>query len=537
MIRILIFLAVVFALGLGFAWLAERPGEMVLTFDGYEYQVSLMVAAVIIVGVVAAVMIGWWLLKALWNSPYLVARYFRVRRRDRGYQALSTGMIAAGAGDGALARKKNREASKLIRSDQEPLIHLLDAQASLLEGDHAAARKTFEAMLADPEMRILGLRGLYLEAQRLGDRDAARHYAERAADIAPQLDWASNATLEARTAEGDWDKALALLDARKATKLVEATTANRQRAVLLTAKAMSLADRDPLAAKNAAVEANRLAPDLVPAAIIAAKALFRQGDLRKGSKILEAAWRKHAHPDIADAYIHARHGDSVLDRLARARKLQAQRQNNAESALALARAAMEAGDTGLARQMAEQAARIQPREAAFLLLADIEEADGGSEGAIRQWLARAVRAPEDPAWIADGVVSERWLPASPVTGRLDAFEWRLPVERPAKLIEPDKAEKPKTLAPAVPVIAPSDNDAETPAAEAADAPATTLPEPVADPATPSETPPATAPALPAAANDDAAVQRGEELVAPRPDDPGVDPGSKNEENARRFRLF
>ena len=107
-------------------------------------------------------------------------------------------MIAAGAGDAALARKKNKEAAKLIRSDQEPLIQLLDAQAALLEGDHAGARKKFEAMLDDPEMRVLGLRGLYLEAERLGDRSAARHYAGRAADIAPQLAWAADSTIEGK---------------------------------------------------------------------------------------------------------------------------------------------------------------------------------------------------------------------------------------------------------------------------------------------------------------------------------------------------
>ena len=141
MIRILFFLIVVFALGLGFAWLADRPGDMVVTFSGYQYQVSLMVAAVAVTAVVAAVMILWWLVKAIWNSPYTISRYFRVRRRDRGYQALSTGMIAAGAGDGALARKMNKQAAKLINAQTEPLIQLLDAQASLLEGDHETARE------------------------------------------------------------------------------------------------------------------------------------------------------------------------------------------------------------------------------------------------------------------------------------------------------------------------------------------------------------------------------------------------------------
>src|SRR5690606_766780 len=239
------FLLLVFLIGLGFAWLADRPGELVMTFNGYQYQVSLMVAAVITVAVVARTVMSWWVLKRIWSSPYPVTRYFRARSRERGDQALSTGMVAAGAGDAALARKKKKEAMKLIAADQEPLIHLLDAQASLLEGDHEAARTKFEAMLADPEMRLLGLRGLYLEAERLGDRVAARHYAARAAEVAPQLGWATDSTLEEKVEAGDWDGALKLVETQKATKQIERAAANRRRAVLLTAKAQAIFDADP----------------------------------------------------------------------------------------------------------------------------------------------------------------------------------------------------------------------------------------------------------------------------------------------------
>ena len=65
-------------------------------------------------------------------------------------------------------------------------------------------------------------------------------------------------------------------------------------------------------------------------------------------------------------------------------------------------------------------------KAAFLLLADIEEAETGDQGRVRHWLAQALKAPRDPAWVADGFVSDKWLPISPVTGRLDAFEWKAP---------------------------------------------------------------------------------------------------------------
>ena len=437
MLRVLYFVIIVFVAALGFTWLADRPGDMVVTFDGYRYAVSLKVAVALLVALVVAVMLGWWLLKSIVNGPGTVTRWFRVRRRDRGYQALSTGMIAAGAGDAELARRKKREALKLISSDTEPLIHLLDAQASLLEGDHDGARAKFEAMLADPEMRLLGLRGLYLEAERLGEKRAARHYAAEAARIAPQLGWAAESTLEQRVEIGDWDGALKLVDAQRGSRQSDRERLARRRAVLLTARAMEQLDADPLAARNAAQEAAKLAPDFVPAVVTAARALIRYGDVKKGARMLEALWKRNPHPEAAEVYLHARPGDSTHDRLKRARKLEQIRPNHPESVHAVARAALEAGEIKDARAEAEKLIRLDPREGAFLLMADIEEADSGEQGRVRQWLARALRAPRDPAWVADGFVADKWAPFSPVTGRIDAFEWRTPLERVAHTIEAD----------------------------------------------------------------------------------------------------
>jgi HemY protein len=61
-------------------------------------------------------------------------------------------------------------------------------------------------------------------------------------------------------------------------------------------------------------------------------------------------------------------------------------------------------------------------------MARIESGELGDKGREREWLARAVRAPRDRAWIADGYVSDRWLPVSPVTGAVDGFEWKAPVD-------------------------------------------------------------------------------------------------------------
>ncbi len=436
MLRILSFFLLVLVGALVFSWLADNPGTVSLNWLGSEVQTSVTVFIIVLALFVLAVLLAVWLIGLLFKTPGSVGSWWSGRKRDRGYAALSQGIIAAGAGDAVLARRMAKRSEKFLGARREPLVRFLDAQTAMIEGDHARARSAFEQMERDPETRLLALRGLYLEAERTGDSTAARYYAERAARVAPQLPWAGGAVLEAKSVEGDYEGALAILEARREARLVDRNESKRMRAVLLTGKAMDLAEKDPAAAKTAAVEATKLAPDLVPAAIAAARAMFRLGDLRGGSKILETAWTNSAHPEIADTYVNARPGDSVADRIKRAERLRDLKPGNVESHMALAHAALDARDFALARREALAAVAAEPRQSGYLLLADIEEEETGQIGRVREWLARAIRAPRDPVWMADGYVAEHWAPVSPVTGRLDAFQWKVPPERPSGALGP-----------------------------------------------------------------------------------------------------
>lgn len=426
MAKIISFVVIVLVIGFGFSWLADRPGVLSIVWQGQLIEMSLMVAASIVAALIATVMISWWLFNTVWNSPHAARRYFRSRKRDRGYQALSTGLIAAGAGNALLARKMTARTQGLLNADQEPLIHLLEAQADLIEGKYDAARRKFEAMAQDPETRELGLRGLYMEARRQGANEAALEYAATAAENAPYLPWAAQATLESKSRNGEWDDAIRLLDQQKAAGVLERGDAERLKAVLLTAKAEEKFESDPKAAREDAKHALKLAKGLVPAALIAAKSYLREDNLRKAASVLEPVWKIAPHPQIAQLYVRARSGDTAVDRLKRAERLESLKPNNVEALFIVAQAALDAQDFTRARAKAEAAARIEPRESTFLLLADIEEAETGDQGRIRHWMAQALRAPKDHAWVADGVVSEKWLAVSPVNGRLDAFEWKIP---------------------------------------------------------------------------------------------------------------
>jgi HemY protein len=159
--------------------------------------------------------------------------------------------------------------------------------------------------------------------------------------------------------------------------------------------------------------------------------------MRKASRILEAAWRANPHPDLAETYAHVRPGDAARDRLARMQTLAKLSPDHPEGKLAVARAAIDAREFAVARAALAPLA-LAPTRRVALLMAELEQQDTGDVGRARQWMARAVHAGRDPAWTADGLVSPKWLPVSPATGRLDAFEWKVPLADltpPGRVIE------------------------------------------------------------------------------------------------------
>ena len=448
MIRLLSFLFVLALAAAGFAWIADRPGEVSVVWLGQRYETSVAVALVAVLLAAIAFTLFWGLLRFVLRIPSLMSIAAKARRRNKGYEALSRGMVAAGAGDTALALRSARAAEKHLGEDALTL--LLRAQATQLAGDRAGTERAFARMVDLPETRVLGLRGLYTEARRRGDASSAHHYAEQAQRIAP-VTWAGQALLEHHSATQDWPRALAALEANLAQRSIDKPTARRQRAVLQTAIALELPAQEAAEALRLSRDAAELAPDLVPAAVLAARLLSARGDLRKASRLIEASWKAQPHPDLANAYLDLRPGDSTKDRLARARTLAKFAPDDPESALCLAQAALEARDFAFARATLQPLidGGARPTSRMCLLMADLEELDGGAEGQVREWLARASRAPRDKTWVADGVACDEWAPVSPITGKLDALRWQAPAERLSPPVEPTVEDPPP--APALPM--------------------------------------------------------------------------------------
>jgi len=505
MVRIILFLVLVAAAAAGGVWVAEQTGDVVLTWS--NARVTLTPPALALGISVVAIVLLWAILRGVWNTPERFKRRRREKRHARGRHAITQGLLAIGHGDSSAARAHAAVARR--HAAQDPLALLLEAQSAQLDGNQAGAQRAFRAMAEREDTRLLGLRGLFIEAQRADDPVAAVLIAEEALKVSPSSSWASHAVLGFCCAKGDWTGALSILDNNQSSGLIDKATYRRQRGVLLTARALELEKVDRDLSRASAMDAIKLAPTLVPAAVLASKFESEAHQVRRSMRIVETAWLAQPHPDLADAYAHVKLGDSARQRLVRVETLAAKAPGHIEGALAIARAAIDASEFTKAREALAPFVAA-PTQRVALLMADIERTEHGDSGRARAWTLRAVRALHDPAWTADGYVSDRWRPVSPVTGRLDAFQWQTPVAAlpsdKGGTIESSPFEEAMLATPRRAVVleppAPASVPSPTPApveAESVEAPAAAAPPAVQSPASQDNAPPVDAEPEPAPA--------------------------------------
>ncbi len=421
--RLIFWFLVVAALAWGMTWLAEQPGTVSVEWFGWHIEMPMALALAVLLLGLLVVWALFRILRLVVGAPFAMGDFIRGRRRRKAREAMTTGLTALLAGDVASAEKATRKALKLTPDD--PMAQLLRAQSLLVGGDHEVARFRFRQMLDDPETEPAALHGLYELALREGDLDTARNLAEKALARYPHLPWAARAVLKFAALQGDWPRVRALLTNMRKARIISKADERWMKAVALTAEALALENTEPEQALQLALQAHKLDPALVPAAVVAGRLLAARDNKLKAAKVLEKTWRLAPHVDIAEVYAHLRSGDSPRERLERLQQLLRKFDGGEEGAVALARAAIDAQDWDLALQTLKPWIEKNPTARIFLLLAELEEKRNGDIGRMREWLRRARTARPDPAWVANGLVSPVWLPVTP-DGELGAYEWKEP---------------------------------------------------------------------------------------------------------------
>ncbi len=429
MVRALGYLIFIFLVVAGLVWLLDRPGDVAVDWMGYRIETSfaVLVAGMVLLAVVAALLYRVWL--AFVRAPGRIGDAWRERRRGKGYQALTRGMVAVAAGDAGEAQRQVKRAEVLL--NEPPLTLLLSAQTAQLNGDDKAASRFFEEMTENPDTEFLGLRGLLTQAMKAGDDARALELARRAYRLQPKSDWVSASLFDLQLRTGKWLDAQVTADEQLRLGLVGRDDNRRRKAVLALQQGAELAragDREE--ASRRYKSAHDQAPDFVPAIVAHAEALIEQGKARRAADVIAKAWAKTPHPDMVEAAWRAAGAHDALGRVKATERLVAANKDHPESLIALTRAFLEAQLWGEARERlgALGAAGLDDQPRVCRLWADLEEAEHNDTAQARDWLRRAALAGPDPTWVCDscGNAAETWSALCGNCGGFDTFKWRRP---------------------------------------------------------------------------------------------------------------
>ncbi len=433
-LKILIFFAIVLVLTLGAMQLSETGQGLSMVYGGTEYTlgpVQLVIAALVVVvlgwAVVRLLALLLAFLRFLLGDETAINRYFARSRERKGYDALSEGMLAVASGEGRLAQDKAAKAAKFL--DKPHVTDLLAAQAAEVAGDRAKAAEIYRRLLSDPRTRFVGVRGLMHHKLAEGDTATALKLAEKAYALKPKHGEVQDMLLELQTREGDWKGARAVLkDKRKQGQLPKDVHVRRDAVLALKEASEVLAEGNSISAREAAISANRASPDLIPAAVLAARSYIAQNDPRNAGRVLQKTWSVRPHPAIAATYAEIVPDEKPAARLRRFEDLMRQNPDHEETRLLRAELLLAAEDFPGARRALGDLAEKHPTVRSLSILAAVERGEGSDDAVVRGILARALVASRGPQWVCDKChnVMADWSPTCDSCGGFDTLTWREP---------------------------------------------------------------------------------------------------------------
>lgn len=434
LIKIIFFFCVVAALAWGANLLLQAEGGLQIRALGMELNpgplesVLLLVLMVFVVWLalkVLALLVAVW--KFLNGDETALSRYFDRNRERKGFDALSEGMMALASGEGNIALAKAAKAEKYLK--KPALTNLLTAQAAEMAGDTRKAEETYRKLVEDERTRFVGVRGIMKQKLAAGDTETALQLAEKAFALKPKHQDTGDVLLRLQAEKEDWTGARKTLSAKLRNGQLPRDVHKRRDAVLALSEAKDIMDDDKsIEAREAAIEANRLSPDLIPAAVMAANGYIAQGKPRYATRVLKKAWEARPHPDLAATFAAIVPDETPPARIKRFAALTKVKPDHPETKMLLSELHIANEDFPAARRALGDLVETDPDARSVTLMAVIERGEGATDTVVKGWLARAISVPRGPQWICESCqhIHNEWKPICENCSSFDTLEWKRP---------------------------------------------------------------------------------------------------------------
>jgi len=233
--------------------------------------------------------------------------------------------------------------------------------------------------------------------------------------------------LQLQAKSHDWQGARKTLGAKLKQGKIPRDVHKRREAVLAMSQAADVIDEEnSIEKREIAIEANRLSPDLVPAAALAAREYIAHGKPKLAVRVIKKAWESQPHPDLAAAFSEIAPKETPQERLKRFAQLSKLSPDHIESRLMMAELNLAAEDFPEARRVLGDIVDNEPDARALTIMAAIERGEGSSDAVVRGWLTKALSAPRGPQWVCDkcNTVHADWVPVCSSCDALDTLSWK-----------------------------------------------------------------------------------------------------------------
>ncbi|WP_066703574.1 heme biosynthesis protein HemY [Celeribacter ethanolicus] len=434
LVKIVLFVLIVAALAYGGMVLMDMDGGAQIAFGSVEISLTPLKAVLALIALVVAIYVALKLLgllvavlKFLLGDETAISRYFDRNREKKGIEAVTDGLMALASGDGRQALAKATKAEKYLQKPE--LTNLLKAQAAMMNGDKLTAERAFKQLVADERTRFVGVQGIMKQKLEEGDTDTALKLAEKAFALKPKHEETQDILLRLQAEKGDWSAARGTLSAKLKHGAIPRDVHKRRDAVLALSQAKGVFEKGAsIEAREAAIEANKKSPDLIPAAVMASDEYVAEGKGRQAARVLKKAWEAQPHPDLAAAFARIEPKETPEQRLKRFSALTKVHPEDPETRMLLAELYIAAEDFPAARRALGDLAEINPTARSLTILAAIERGEGSDDVVVRGWLTRALTAPRGPQWVCDKcqTIHAQWAPVCENCGGFDTLSWRKP---------------------------------------------------------------------------------------------------------------
>ncbi len=434
LIKIVLFVVAIAALTWGAGFLLESSGGLQVTVMGTEYSFGPLQSVIAVILLVVAV---WLLLKvialliATWHflngDETALSRYFDRNRERKGYEALSQGLMALASGEGNVALTKAAKAEKYLEKPE--LTNLLIAQAAEMAGNRRLAEASYRKMVENDATRFVGVRGIMKQKLADGDTDTALKLAQKAFALKPKHEETGDVLLKLQAEKEDWKGARETLNTKLKNGQLPRDVHKRRDAVLALSEAKDVfAVGNSIEAREAAIEANRLSPDLIPAAVMAAHGFIDEGKPKYAARLLKKAWGVQPHPDLAAAFAAIAPDETPSERLKRFAALTKVQPDHPETKMLLAELNIANEDFPQARRSLGNLVETDPTARSVTLMAAIERGEGASDTVVKGWLARALTVSRGPQWICENCqhIHAAWAPTCENCHSFDTLAWKTP---------------------------------------------------------------------------------------------------------------